>query len=141
VEYGRIFSRALRESLPPPWFALQTSWRIQFLQPSEVKDALAYVRLAMHPEDDISLLRVLNPARRAASVRRLWTRCAKQPASGCTSLWAAIENSSGVHPRVSRAVYAAGTSGLVRQAAGICVWQKTQILHDQILETFRSMDM
>jgi len=25
-----------------------------------VKDALAYVRLAMHPEDDISLLRVLN---------------------------------------------------------------------------------
>jgi DNA helicase-2/ATP-dependent DNA helicase PcrA len=31
-----------------------------FYQRAEVKDALAYVRLAMHPEDDISLLRVLN---------------------------------------------------------------------------------
>ena len=31
-----------------------------FYNRAEVKDALAYVRLAMHPEDDISLLRVLN---------------------------------------------------------------------------------
>jgi len=35
-----------------------------FYNRAEVKDALAYVRLALHPEDDISLLRVLNvPAR------------------------------------------------------------------------------
>jgi len=35
-----------------------------FYSRAEVKDALAYVRLALHPEDDISLLRVLNvPAR------------------------------------------------------------------------------
>src|SRR5271154_6116730 len=35
-----------------------------FYNRAEVKDALAYVRLAMHPEDDVSLLRVLNvPAR------------------------------------------------------------------------------
>ena len=31
-----------------------------FYSRAEVKDALAYVRLAMHPEDDISLLRVIN---------------------------------------------------------------------------------
>src|SRR5271156_1658180 len=31
-----------------------------FYNRAEVKDALAYVRLAMHPEDDISLLRVMN---------------------------------------------------------------------------------
>ena len=31
-----------------------------FYNRAEVKDALAYVRMAMHPEDDISLLRVLN---------------------------------------------------------------------------------
>ena len=31
-----------------------------FYNRSEVKDVLAYVRLAMHPEDDISLVRVLN---------------------------------------------------------------------------------
>jgi DNA helicase II / ATP-dependent DNA helicase PcrA len=31
-----------------------------FYNRAEVKDALAYVRLAIHPEDDISLLRVLN---------------------------------------------------------------------------------
>jgi DNA helicase-2/ATP-dependent DNA helicase PcrA len=35
-----------------------------FYNRAEVKDALAYVRLALHPEDDVSLLRVLNvPAR------------------------------------------------------------------------------
>ena len=35
-----------------------------FYNRAEVKDTLAYVRLALHPEDDISLLRVLNvPAR------------------------------------------------------------------------------
>src|SRR4029077_1382111 len=31
-----------------------------FYNRSEVKDALAYIRLTLHPEDDISLLRVLN---------------------------------------------------------------------------------
>ena len=31
-----------------------------FYQRAEVKDALAYVRLLLHPEDDIALLRVLN---------------------------------------------------------------------------------
>jgi DNA helicase-2/ATP-dependent DNA helicase PcrA len=31
-----------------------------FYQRAEVKDVLAYVRLAMHPDDDIALLRVLN---------------------------------------------------------------------------------
>ena len=31
-----------------------------FYSRAEVKDALAYVRLAMHPDDDISLLRILN---------------------------------------------------------------------------------
>src|SRR3984957_12941665 len=31
-----------------------------FYNRAEVKDALAYVRLAMHPEDDVSVLRVLN---------------------------------------------------------------------------------
>jgi len=35
-----------------------------FYNRAEVKDALAYLRLALHPEDDVSLLRVLNvPAR------------------------------------------------------------------------------
>lgn len=31
-----------------------------FYSRAEVKDALAYIRLAMHPEDDISLLRIVN---------------------------------------------------------------------------------
>ena len=32
----------------------------QFYQRAEVKDALAYVRLAIFPDDDIALLRVIN---------------------------------------------------------------------------------
>jgi DNA helicase II / ATP-dependent DNA helicase PcrA len=61
-----------------------------FYNRAEVKDALAYVRLAMHPEDDISLLRVLNLPPRGigkttVDALRESARVDRAP------LWAAIE--------------------------------------------------
>src|SRR6202790_487730 len=61
-----------------------------FYNRAEVKDALAYVRLAMHPEDDISLLRVLNVPPRGIGKTTVDAVQAAARTDG-TSLWAAIE--------------------------------------------------
>src|SRR3981189_371781 len=61
-----------------------------FYNRAEVKDALAYVRLAMHPEDDISLLRILNLPPRGIGKTTVDTLRETARVDG-TPLWAAIE--------------------------------------------------
>jgi DNA helicase II / ATP-dependent DNA helicase PcrA len=61
-----------------------------FYNRAEVKDALAYVRLAMHPEDDISLLRVLNVPPRGIGKTTVDTLRESARVDG-TPLWAATE--------------------------------------------------
>jgi|HubBroStandDraft_6_1064221.scaffolds.fasta_scaffold00355_18 DNA helicase-2/ATP-dependent DNA helicase PcrA len=65
VEYRTNFqSRAFEEVLRRRAIRYKLVGGFSFYNRAEVKDALAYVRLAFHPEDDISLSRVLNvPAR------------------------------------------------------------------------------
>jgi DNA helicase-2/ATP-dependent DNA helicase PcrA len=61
VEYRTNFqSRAFEEVFRRRGVRYKLVGGFSFYQRAEVKDALAYVRLAMHPEDDVSLLRVLN---------------------------------------------------------------------------------
>ena len=60
-----------------------------FYQRAEVKDALAYVRLAMRPDDDIALLRVINtPARGIGKTTMDALRASAVENGG--SLWSAI---------------------------------------------------
>jgi DNA helicase-2/ATP-dependent DNA helicase PcrA len=61
-----------------------------FYNRAEVKDALAYVRLAMHPEDDISLLRVLNVPPRGIGKTTVDTLRESARVEG-TPLWTAID--------------------------------------------------
>jgi DNA helicase-2/ATP-dependent DNA helicase PcrA len=65
VEYRTNFqSRAFEEVFRRRGLRYRLVGGFSFYNRAEVKDALAYVRLALRPEDDISLLRVLNvPAR------------------------------------------------------------------------------
>ncbi len=65
VEYRTNFqSRSFEEVFRRRGIRYRLVGGFSFYNRAEVKDALAYVRLALHPEDDISLLRVLNvPAR------------------------------------------------------------------------------
>jgi len=65
VEYRTNFqSRSFEEVFRRRGIRYKLVGGFSFYNRGEVKDALAYVRLALHPEDDISLLRVLNvPAR------------------------------------------------------------------------------
>jgi DNA helicase-2/ATP-dependent DNA helicase PcrA len=61
VEYRTNFqSRAFEEVFRRRGIRCKLVGGFSFYQRAEVKDALAYVRLAMHPEDVVSLLRVLN---------------------------------------------------------------------------------
>ena len=65
VEYRTNFqSRSFEEVFRRRGLRYKLVGGFSFYNRAEVKDALAYVRLTLHPEDDISLLRVLNvPAR------------------------------------------------------------------------------
>ena len=61
VEYRtNAQSRAFEEVFRRRGLRYKLVGGFSFYNRAEVKDALAYVRLAMHPEDDIALLRVLN---------------------------------------------------------------------------------
>ena len=61
VEYRTNFqSRAFEEVFRRRGLRYKLVGGFSFYNRAEVKDALAYLRLAMHPEDDVSLLRVLN---------------------------------------------------------------------------------
>jgi len=61
VEYRTNFqSRAFEEVFRRRGLRYKLVGGFSFYNRAEVKDALAYVRLALHPADDISLLRVLN---------------------------------------------------------------------------------
>ena len=60
VEYRTNFqSRAFEEVFRRRGIRYKLVGGFSFYNRAEVKDALAYVRLALHPEDDASLLRVL----------------------------------------------------------------------------------
>ena len=65
VEYRTNFqSRSFEEALRRRGLRYKLVGGFSFYNRAEVKDALAYVRLALLPEDDVALLRVLNvPAR------------------------------------------------------------------------------
>lgn len=83
-------SRAFEEVFRRQGLRYKLVGGFSFYHRAEVKDALAYVRLAMHPEDDISLLRVLNVPPRgigktSVDALRETARIDKTP------LWNAIE--------------------------------------------------
>jgi DNA helicase II / ATP-dependent DNA helicase PcrA len=91
VEYRTNFqSRAFEEVFRRRGLRYKLVGGFGFYNRAEVKDALAYVRLAMHPEDDISLLRVMNVPPRGigkTTVDALWETARVDG----TPLWTAIE--------------------------------------------------
>jgi DNA helicase-2/ATP-dependent DNA helicase PcrA len=91
VEYRTNFqSRAFEEVFRRQGLRYKLVGGFSFYHRAEVKDALAYVRLAMHPEDDISLLRVLNVPPRG--IGKTTVDSLRETArADAASLWAAIE--------------------------------------------------
>src|SRR5271155_4230268 len=91
VEYRTNFqSRAFEEVFRRRGLRYKLVGGFSFYERAEVKDALAYIRLAMHPEDDIALLRVLNVPPRGIGKTTVDAVRELARADG-SSLWAAIE--------------------------------------------------
>jgi len=91
VEYRTNFqSRAFEEVFRRRGLRYKLVGGFSFYNRAEVKDALAYVRLAMHPEDDISLLRVLNVPPRGIGKTTL-DALRESARVDETPLWVAIE--------------------------------------------------
>ncbi len=91
VEYRTNFqSRAFEEVFRRRGLRYKLVGGFSFYNRAEVKDALAYVRLAMHPEDDISLLRVLNVPPRGIGKTTVDTLREFARTNDAT-LWASIE--------------------------------------------------
>jgi DNA helicase-2/ATP-dependent DNA helicase PcrA len=90
VEYRTNFqSRAFEEVFRRRGIRYKLVGGFSFYNRAEVKDALAYVRLALHPEDDISLLRVLNVPPRGIGKTTL-DALREIARTGNTPLWDAI---------------------------------------------------
>jgi DNA helicase II / ATP-dependent DNA helicase PcrA len=90
VEYRTNFqSRAFEEAFRRRGLRYKLVGGFSFYNRAEVKDTLAYVRLAMHPDDDISLLRVLNLPPRGIGKTTLEALRERARANGF-SLWDAM---------------------------------------------------
>jgi DNA helicase-2/ATP-dependent DNA helicase PcrA len=82
-------SRAFEESLRRAGLRYRVLGGFSFFQRAEVKDALAYVRLVLNPDDDVALLRVLNtPPRGIGKTTENALRALAQERG--VSLWSAI---------------------------------------------------
>ena len=91
VEYRTVAqSRAFEEALRRRGVRYRLVGGFSFYKRAEVRDTLAYVRLAMHPEDDISLLRVLNVPPRGIGKTTVDALRETARVDG-TLLWTAIE--------------------------------------------------
>jgi len=92
VEYRTNFqSRAFEEVFRRRGVRYKLVGGFSFYKRAEVQDALAYVRLAMHPDDDIAFLRVLNvPPRGIGKTTLESLREAARKSSA--SLWTTMED-------------------------------------------------
>lgn len=64
-------TRAIEEALRADGLPYRVSGGMSFFQRMEIKDVLAYLRVAANPDDDVSLLRILNVPRRGFGRRFL----------------------------------------------------------------------
>ena len=83
-------SRSFEEALRARGLRYGLLGGFSFYQRAEVKDALAYARLAIFPDDDIALLRVINTPPRGIGKTTIESLSSYARAQGI-SLWAAIE--------------------------------------------------
>jgi DNA helicase-2/ATP-dependent DNA helicase PcrA len=83
-------SRSFEEALRRLGIRYRVVGGFSFYKRAEIRDALAYVRLVLHPDDDVALLRVLNaPPRGIGKTTQEALRAQAQKAGG--SIWSAIK--------------------------------------------------
>jgi DNA helicase-2/ATP-dependent DNA helicase PcrA len=86
-------SRAIEQAFRENGISYRTVGGQQFFDRKEVKDVLAYLRVALAPHDEISLRRIINYPSRGIGETSLERLAAHANAKG-TTLWKAIESAS-----------------------------------------------
>src|SRR5215813_9121102 len=99
-------SRLFEESLRRRGIEYNIVGGFSFYERAEVKDLIAYLKLAMNPDDDMALLRVINSPARGIGKATQDALMNMQRDLG-VSLWATIQEAAGARtlpPRAARAV-------------------------------------
>lgn len=113
---ARLFEKALREHSIPYFLSGGTS----FFARTEVKDAMAYLRLLANPDDDAAFLRVVNTPRREIGPTTLERLADYAAGRGVGLLRASTELGLAEHlgerPRRRLAEFAAWLEGFARRA-------------------------
>ncbi|MEM7787489.1 MAG: UvrD-helicase domain-containing protein [Bacteroidota bacterium] len=102
-------SRSIEEALRRGGIPYRMVGGTSFYQRKEIKDALAYLRLAVNPTDSASLLRVINTPTRGIGAKTIDTLRQYATAEGVT-LWQAVQDpeAAGLSGRAAKAVEAFG---------------------------------
>jgi len=101
-----------------------------FYQRAEVKDALAYIRLLTHPEDDVALLRVLNVPPRGIGKTTVTTLRARAQELG-VSLWDALGPKEEVGARPALRDFRGLIEALQRDTDGMAPAELVKIVLDR----------
>ncbi len=98
-------SRSLEEALRRGGIPYRIVGGLSFYSRREIKDALAYLRLVVNPNDAASIRRVINNPTRGIGAKTMETVEAFARAEGLT-LWQALERAAdtGVGPRAAKAI-------------------------------------
>ncbi|MEM6784187.1 MAG: UvrD-helicase domain-containing protein [Bacteroidota bacterium] len=98
-------SRSLEEALRRGGIPYRLVGGISFYQRAEIKDALAYLRLAVNPNDVASIRRVINTPTRGIGAKTM-QRLEQYAATEGLTLWQAIErvHETGLSVRASNAI-------------------------------------
>ena len=98
-------SRSIEEALRRGGIPYRLVGGVSFYQRREIKDALAYLRLAVNPADDASLLRVINTPTRGVGAKTI-DGLRRYAAEHGLSLWQAAQEpaDAGLNRRAAKAV-------------------------------------
>jgi DNA helicase-2/ATP-dependent DNA helicase PcrA len=86
-------SRVLEEEMRAANIAYRVVGGQRFYERAEVKDVLAYLRVLVNPQDDVSLLRVINTPARGIGKTTI-ERVLDLAAQGGTSVWSALDSAA-----------------------------------------------
>jgi DNA helicase-2/ATP-dependent DNA helicase PcrA len=101
-------SRPLEEALRRRGLRYRVVGGFSFFRRAEVRDALAYLRLVMHPADDVALLRIINTPPRgigAGTLQRLRQQAAEQGGSLWDAVVALSQGTPGSRPNTALAEF------------------------------------
>lgn len=131
-------SRALEDSLIRKGIPYVIYSGVSFFERMEVKDLLAYFKLAVNPDDDESFLRVVNKPTRGVGPAAV-NKIAQLAASMNVSMWKAINSFEIYSAGLSRKAYL-GLDEFKTKIATFCEYAETMTAYDAVYAISSDVD-